>query len=184
MRFRWIIPLVVMLILINPSLEVVDSIQRHVGSDSLGPGHESRFYLHAVTGELVQLSYETSLYPVECVLYGLQEFNRSMSVYDVRVEVFPRIYSHIGMGDRIELMATEYSDYILTVLNTANITQQFEYEWISKIPGYETQLPVILVTMPLIYVFVFGICLLFLRKRHRQLVQRTSVGPENSPDVF
>lgn len=184
LQSRCIIPLVVMLILISPNLELVDSIIHHGGSSTLGPYDEDRFYLTAVTGELVQLAYKSSMYPVECVLYALQEINRNVSPYTIYVDFLPHIYDYTGMSARIEFIADEFSDFLLTVQNTVNISQQFEYEWISKIPGYEIQLPVILVAIPLLYVLVFGMCLILARKRHRQLIQRTSVEPENNPDVF
>jgi len=138
---------------------------------TLEPYDEDRFYLDAEAGEQVQLSYDASLYPVECAMYMLQDFDWSVSPTLLDLNSLSRIYLHTGISGQIGISVTEGSGFLLVVLNTANVTQFFEYEWVRTVPGKELVVYATTSAIFLIWVLVCGFCLSLFRIRHRQLTR-------------
>jgi hypothetical protein len=140
--------------------------------------------LDADAGEQVQLTFEASFYPVECALYILRDYDGSIDLLQIGLDSLSRTYHHIRISGHFEFNAHETSGFLLMAVNTANVSQQFEYERVCTIPGEEILIPGIIVMATITPVLILGVCILLLRRRHTQLVQRASTGSENTPDAF
>jgi hypothetical protein len=112
--------------------------------------------LEADVGQQVTFTYEASLYPVECALYVLQDDDKSIEVYSIGLDSLTCTYDHVGISGQITFPA-EASGFLLSVLNTANITQQFDYEWVCTNPGAETLGLALMIAIPFLFVLVFVI---------------------------
>jgi hypothetical protein len=184
LQIHHILPLFIVLIIIHAGIPLTSCKSISGGMSPLGLYGEERVYLDANAGEQVQLTYEASLYPIECALYVLQNYDWSIDLSLIDLASLARTYNHIGISGHLEFTASETSGFLLMALNTANVTQQFEYEWVCTVPGEELQVSGIIVMASVTPVLVCGICLLLLRRRHRQLLQRAPDGSEYDQDVF
>jgi hypothetical protein len=171
LRLTNIVTLTILFILISSNIPIACSPKSSSGSSSLEPYDEDRFYLEAEAGEQVQLTYDVSLYPVECAMYVLQEYDEYVSPYLLDVSSLSRIYLHTGTSGQVRVTVAEESGFLLVVLNMANVTQLFEYEWVRTVPGEELMILATTSTIILVWVFVCGFCLLLARRRHRQLIE-------------
>jgi len=166
------------------NIPVAFSTSVHSGSSTLGPYDEARFYLEAEAGEQVQLTYDVNLYPVECALYVLHNYDAGVSPSLIDLNLLSRIYHHTGMSDETEFTPTESSFFLLVALNTVNVTQFFEYEWARTAPDEDLIFIASTSTILLIWTLVFGFCLLLLRKRHRQLIRNEHAQTDLSLNVI
>ncbi len=170
-------------ILAFTNVPCVDSINSECGSSFLDPYDEDRFFLEAEAGEQIQLTYEASLYPVECALYILQSYDWSVNPSLIDLNILTRTYHRIGISDKIGFTATESPGFLLVVLNTANFSQSFDYEWVRTVQSQE-MIALTTTTILLIWVLICGFCLLLFRRRHRQLIRIKHAHPDPSLDTI
>jgi hypothetical protein len=157
MQSRYVISVMMLIVLVSSNIELVCSAYSHRGSSTLESYDENRFYLETEVGQQVTFTYEASLYPVECALYVLQDDDQSIDVHSFDLDSLACTYNHVGISGQITFTAAETSGFLLSVLNTVNATQQFDYEWVCTNSGAETLGLALMIAIPFIFVLVFVI---------------------------
>jgi hypothetical protein len=179
MQSRYVISVMMLIVLVSSNIELVCSAYSYKDSSILEPYDENRFYLEAEVGQEVTFTYEASLDPVECALYVLQDDDQNIDVYSIDLDSLTCTYNHVGISGQVTFTAAETSGFLLSVLNTVNATQQFDYEWVCTNPGAETLGLALMIAIPFIFVLVFVISgsLKPIRARETDLPSMVSFSP-------
>ncbi|MFX1261405.1 MAG: hypothetical protein ACFFAZ_04910 [Promethearchaeota archaeon] len=160
--------LVVLLSLPTP----VDSTRIKSGYQTMSPGQVSRITIGANAGDQVTLTYEVSLRPIEFALIELHGLDRDDFPVDTNLNSVHCLYHKTAVYDVISFDVYEDdSDFLLFARNIANVTQEYEYEWVSINPEEEAAAAALVVIGPSVLIAICGFFVLVCRKWHQQLLR-------------
>jgi hypothetical protein len=142
------------------------------GYETMSPGGVSRRTINAYAGDQVTLTYEASLRPIEFALIELHGLDRDDFPVDTDLNSVHCLYHKTAVYDVISFNVYEDdSEFLLFARNVANVTQEYEYEWVSINPEAEAAVAALMVIGPGVPIAICGFFVLVCRKWHEQLLR-------------
>jgi hypothetical protein len=149
----------------------------------MSPGEVSRHTISADEGDQVTLTYEADFRPIEFALIELDGLDRDDFPVDTDLDSIQCLYHRIAIHDVIYFNVYEDdSEFLLFARNIANVTQVYQYEWVSINPEEEMAVAILMVTAPIFIIVVCGFLVMICRKRHEQLLRSDPSRASGLPD--